>query len=181
MIDRGEVVFLRRQWNVLARNFDRRVAMHYRLKPQGWRERLFSHMVDVLSMLGLNCGYWPNSSWPSALKHTNCHEDGVVVLVWAIGSTRETIRLACQGFSRLAGKPMQFTPVLLTDVADFAFYTRLGWLVEYLPSWHGKVQNYNDQKLTYLAWRYRDAIVVPVAAGLANESEWSTFLELSST
>ena len=181
MIDINEVFSLRRHWNILARNFDRRVALRYRLKPQGWREHLLDTCADMMSTLGLKHGYAPQGGWPAALRHAECQEDGAIVLVWALGSTRETIRSACKGFARLAGQPMKFTPVLLTDVADFAYFTRLGWLVEYLPSWHGNVQSYNDQKLTYLAWRYRDAIVVPVAAGLANESEWSTFLELSST
>ena len=181
MIDRYEVMSLRRQWKVLARNFDRRVALRYRMKPQGWREHLLDQVADVLSMLGLKRGYVPKGGWPAALKHADCQEDGVVVLIWALGSSRETIRVASQGFARFAGQPMKFSPVLLTDVADYVFYSRLGWLVEYLPSWRGKLPSYYEQKLAYLAWRYRDAIVVPVAAGLANEAEWSTFLESRST
>ena len=181
MIDRSEILSLRRQWKVLARNFDRGVALRYRLAPQGWREHLLNKVADVLGMLGLKHGYAPKGGWPAALKQADCQEEEVVVMVWALGCTRETLRLACQGFARLVGQPMKFTPVLLTDVADFAFYSRLGWLVEYLPSWHGQVPSYTEEKLAYLAWRYRDAIVVPVAAGLANEAEWSTFLESRST
>jgi hypothetical protein len=54
-------------------------------------------------------------------------------LIWAVGTDRETLREACSGFARMQESLPGFAPVLVTDVADFAFFSRLGWLVEYLP------------------------------------------------
>jgi hypothetical protein len=58
-------------------------------------------------------------------------------------------------------------PVLVTDVADFAFFSRLGWLVEYVPALSTPADDYGERKRRYLAWRYRDAPALPVSAGLA--------------
>lgn len=56
-------------------------------------------------------------------------------------------------------------PVLVTDVADFSFFSRLGWLVEYVPSL-STAGGYAARKERYLAWLYRDVPAVPVTVGL---------------
>jgi hypothetical protein len=63
-----------------------------------------------------------------------------------------------------------FVPVLVTNVADFAFFSRLGWLVEYVPALSAPAGGYAERKQRHLAWRYRDAPALPVSAGLTDES-----------
>lgn len=62
--------------------------------------------------------------------------------------------------------PSKLIPVLITDQADFAFYSRLGWLVEYLPHLPGSGESYFDRKLAYLAWRYQNVPVIDFSAEL---------------
>ena len=57
-----------------------------------------------------------------------------------------------------------WAPVLVTDVADFAFFSRLNWLVEYVPSLSTPADGYSEHKLRYLAWRYRHVPALPVTA-----------------
>jgi hypothetical protein len=83
---------------------------------------------------------------------------------------REPLREACRGFQALEKALPGYVPVLVTDVADFAFYSRLGWLVEYLPSLSAPALAYRERKARYLAWRYRDAPVLPASVGLALEA-----------
>jgi hypothetical protein len=66
--------------------------------------------------------------------------------------------------------------VLITPLSDFAFYSRLGWLVEYLPKL-GNDEAYRERKRRYLAWRYRDATALPLSAGLADAAEVVRLLE----
>jgi hypothetical protein len=58
----------------------------------------------------------------------------------------------------------------VTDVADFAFFSRLGWLVEYLPELSGQGEPYDERKARLLARLYRGAPAVPVRAGLESGS-----------
>jgi hypothetical protein len=60
--------------------------------------------------------------------------------------------------------------VLVTDVADFAFFSRLGWLVEYLPKLSGEGQAYELRKARFIAKLYRDAPALPVNEVLGNHS-----------
>ena len=75
------------------------------------------------------------------------------------------------GIATRLGEHHRLAPVLVTDVADFAHFSRLGWLVEYLPRFHGdaQAQAYRQHKQAYLAWRYRDACIVQFRVGLASE------------
>jgi hypothetical protein len=59
-----------------------------------------------------------------------------------------------------------FAPVLVTDVADFAFFSRLGWLVEYVPPLSAPAGEYAGRKQRHLAWLYRDALALPASVGL---------------
>jgi hypothetical protein len=87
-------------------------------------------------------------------------------VIWALDTDRETLRAACRGFETLHQALPDFTPVLVTNVADFAFFSRLGWLVEYVPTLSPPAGGYAERKRRYLAWRYRDAAALPVSAGL---------------
>jgi hypothetical protein len=91
-------------------------------------------------------------------------------LIWAVGTDRNTLREACSGFCELQGSLRGFAPVLITDVADFAFFSRLGWLVEYLPDLSGQGEPYEERKARLLARLYRGAPVLPVGAGLQSGS-----------
>jgi hypothetical protein len=88
------------------------------------------------------------------------------LLIWAVGTDRDTLREACGGFSKLHDSLPGFAPVLVTDVADFAFFSRLGWLVEYLPRLAGEGGPYEERKARFLARLYRGAPTLPVDAGL---------------
>jgi hypothetical protein len=99
------------------------------------------------------------------------------LLIWAPEVERASLRQACEGFSRRLKGNFCLAPVLVTDVADFAYFPRLGWLVEYLPELSGEGQSYEERKRRYLAWRYRDALIVPLPAGLASETEWNALME----
>lgn len=173
MSNKNVLLSMSRQWRALERSFDRRAALRYRLASYGWRAKLREGFSDTQAQLGIRRGFVPQGDWPVVLKHAKRSEEGLVVMLWALGNTREEICGVCDEIVRLSGAAAQFTPVLLTDVANFAYYARLGWLVEYLPKWAGPAAYYREQKLGYLAWRYRNALVVPLSAAVA------TLLELA--
>jgi hypothetical protein len=100
------------------------------------------------------------------LKQVHRGDEAKPLVIWALGMDRETLRTACRGFEMLQVSLPHFVPVLVTDVADFAFFSRLGWLVEYVPSLSAPAGRYAERKQRYLAWRYRDAAVLPATAGL---------------
>lgn len=103
------------------------------------------------------------SAWSPRLKHVPVEKDPRVVLFWAVGAfDKQSLRLGLQAhleeFRSIGGG----LGVLLTNVPDFAFYSRLGWLVEYLPELTCSNESYSKEKLRYLAWRYRDADVITI-------------------
>lgn len=100
-----------------------------------------------------------------------------VLLIWALGVKRDELQHACEGFAVHLKDMSSLVPVLVTDVADFAYFSRLGWLVEYLPGLIGEGQSYQVRKQRYLAWRYRNALVVHASAGLTSEGEWKILME----
>jgi hypothetical protein len=113
---------------------------------------------------------WRPDPWPVALRHANTNGKAKPLLVWAVGTDRDTLRRGCEGLSRQLGSTSRVAPVLVTDVADFAFYSRLGWLVEYLPRLAGEGEPYEERKLKFLARLYEGARVLPVSAGCEAES-----------
>jgi hypothetical protein len=115
----------------------------------------------------------PLQPWLAALSRD---EDARTLVIWAVGTDRETLRAGCLGVeSRLASRPA-LAPVLVTDVADFAFFSRLGWLVEYVPTLAAPATRYALRKQRYLAWRYRDAAALPVSCGLVAEAALDSVL-----
>lgn len=153
-------------------------ALHirYELPPQHRARELRKRIAQIRGRLlrfwGLSRGWYQSRQWESALKHGSS-SGNMTLLVWSDLTDREKCRAACAGFQRFLLAHPQYVPVLVTPLADFAFYSRLGWLVEYLPEIPGEGPDYAERKRRYLAWRYRHAEVVPLSAGLGNEIEAS--------
>lgn len=104
--------------------------------------------------------------WLPTLKHAPEAAGAKVWVIWAIGVERDDLQRACKTFAALQDDLPGYLPVLVTDVADFAFFSRLGWLVEYVPRRICSSGAYGERKQRYLAWQYRDAPAVPASSGL---------------
>lgn len=111
----------------------------------------------------------PTQPWRPALKHAGFDEQSRAFIVWAVGADKESLRQACRGFERKVDETSGWVPVLITDVSDFRFFSRLGWLVEYVPAFASHAATYRERKLRHLAWLYRGAPVLPAGAGLADD------------
>lgn len=146
--------------------------------PVRFSDRLWRYFRAPLSAIGLLPPWVTRYSWVPTLKHAPVQGEVRPLLIWTIGLSRDELREACAGFSRRLREAKDVVPVLVTDTADFAYFSRLGWLVEYVPCLGGDGHSYADRKRRYLAWRYRDACVVPGAAGLANDVEWQALLRV---
>jgi hypothetical protein len=177
---RREIADLRSQLLALARE-ERIARLRFRyalelLPPtplSAWRKARVA-FGRWLRQLGLR--RVPLPPWLAALQHSGRDEGARTLLIWALGTDRDTLRAACQGLERgLASRPA-LAPVLVTDVADFAFFSRLGWLVEYVPTLAAPATQYARRKQRYLAWRYRDAPALPVSCGLVAEATLSVLL-----
>ncbi|MFM0340108.1 hypothetical protein [Paraburkholderia fungorum] len=178
-----EAKVLRRQLNSLAAQPEWALLMRYDLlaekqplspKEQGWRA--FRRLLASAGVMSPQVTPYP---WLSTLKHRPVSADVRTVMIWALGADRHHVRIACEGFSPRLQGVSHLAPVLVTDISDFAFYSRLGWLVEYLPNLSGEGPSLQQRKQAYLAWRYRDACIMPLSAGLASEPEWNALLKLS--
>jgi hypothetical protein len=130
--------------------------------------RLRIFVGRILRRLKLKRAFYPEP-WLPGLKHVEHGEDAQPLVIWALDVDRDTLRKACRGFEKTLAEVPGFVPVLVTDVADFAFFSRLGWLVEYVPTLSAPAVDYAARKQRYLAWRYRDALALPVSAGLTED------------
>lgn len=177
-----ETRILRRQLNEWAADPEWSLLVRYELLPQQpfpvWHQRLSHRVGRMLRVLGLSRSRYRQQPWHAGLKHAIGAPDAKPLLIWAEGADHASVHEACAGFQRLLAGRTDVLPVLVTDVADFAFYSRLGWLVEYLPDFSGAGAPYRERKKRYLAWRYREALIVPLSAGLASEIEWDQLLDL---
>ncbi|WP_155768731.1 hypothetical protein [Burkholderia diffusa] len=143
------------------------------------KERAWRGVKRGLSTLGVIAPHVTQYPWQPTLKHAPFSAEANTLLIWAPGTERDALRRACEDFSaRLKGDDT-LAPVLVTDVADFAFYSRLGWLVEYLPELSGDDRSYRERKRAYLAWRYRDARIVPPAAAQVSDADWKALVEVN--
>lgn len=131
----------------------------------------------MLSVLGLMTPHVTQYPWLTTLKHAPARSNAKTLLIWAADAEPNELRPACEGFAHRLKNDARLVPVLVTDVADFAYFSRLSWLVEYLPKLNGDGQSYRARKRAYLAWCYRDALIVPWRAGLASDTEWNALLE----
>lgn len=168
----NETAALRAELAGLLARDDRKTRLRFSLPPASLGERLLYDAGGFLQELGLSRGYLPGYHWRSSLKHARQEEGGRPLLIWGVGAERDLLSPACQGLARHLEATPGYLPVLVTEVADFAYYSRLGWLVEYVPNLSGEGESYRERKLAYLAWRYRDALALPLAAGLAAPEEW---------
>ena len=112
----------------------------------------------------------PPEPWLPALNFIEYSNGAQPLVIWALGMDRDTLRATCGDFKRMNREAPDLIPILVTDVADFAFFSRLGWLVEYVPALSWPAQQYAERKRRYLAWRYRDAAAVSVSEGLTEEA-----------
>ena len=167
---RSEIMQLRREVESLASRADAGLVRRYALwHPPGQRRtsyrRLRRAVGSFLRRTGLRRSQ-PTEPWLPGLKHSANGDRALPVVIWAVGADRERLRDACTGFRRIFANVQGHSPVLVTDVADFAFYSRLGWLVEYVPGLSEPAGDYRERKQSYLAWRYREAPALPYSVGL---------------
>jgi hypothetical protein len=147
--------------------------------PSSLKEHWWRRAKRVLATSGLISPHVTKYPWLPTLKHAPVAAEARTLAIWALGVDRHELRAACEGFLKQLESGAPLVPVLVTDVADFAHFSRLGWMVEYLPELDGEGQSYRERKHAYLAWRYRDARVVPWTAGRATELEWNALLKVS--
>lgn len=140
--------------------------------------RVYRLMNRALFRLGLARPPITRYSWLPGLKHVQADEDGPTLLIWAMGVGKDELRSNCEAFMRRLEAAPGWAPVLVTDVADFAWFSRLKWLVEYVPDLSGTGPSYRERKQRYLAWRYRHALAVPAAAGKASAADWGELMEM---
>ena len=176
---RDEVEALRRWLDSLAAAPDDALIERYELKrppmPPGlyWKARwLAGRILRTLRSIG----FWRPEPWPVALKEAGFRAGAKPLVIWAVGAEREDVRAACRRFAeaRSGGK---LAPVLVTDIADFAFFSRLGWLVEYVPQVAGEGPAYDERKLKFLARLYRAAPALPVSALLQGEADFGRWID----
>ena len=139
-------------------------------RPKGlyWQLRWFAGSVlRKLESLGI----LRSVPWPVSLKHSSTNANAKPVLIWALGAERHELRRACLSLTVLLRERPNIAPVLITDVADFAFFSRLDWLVEYVPQIRGVGESYEQRKIGHLARLYRDACALPISLGLESRED----------
>ena len=174
---RAEVESLRRHLKQLAEEFDtglgQRYALHFWVPEKPSLDQRFrEYIVGVLRWLGLKQTPPPQlpppppplAPWLTELNHVDYGNAARTLLIWAVDIGRDELRSTCARIRKLQTASPGWAPVLVTDVADFAFFSRLNWLVEYVPSLAVPADGYSGRKLRYLAWRYRDVPALPATA-----------------
>jgi hypothetical protein len=163
---------LRAHLDSLASQADESLPRRYALKPLPTEQpslyrRARRAVGRLLRRLGLRADV-PLEPWLAGLSHMPAPADAQPLLIWAIGCDAETLHSACRELERRLRGSTHFSPVLVTDVADFTFFSRLGWLVEYVPTLDVPGGDYAYRKQRYLAWRYRGAPALPVRAAFSD-------------
>ena len=176
---RAEAGSLRQRLEQLADEFDTGISRKYDLQfisPEELRlrRRLRRSAGRLLRRLGLLRPLparppRPLEPWLTELSHIDYGNTAKPLLIWAMDIDRDELRSACDRIRELQTRSPGWAPVLITDVADFAFFSRLGWLVEYVPSLSAPADGYSGRKLRYLAWRYRDVPALSVAAEMKDD------------
>lgn len=176
---RAEADSLRRRLRQLANEFDTGISQRYDLQfisPEELRlrRRLRRSAGRLLRRLGLMrpLPARPPQSlepWLTELSYIDYGNTAKPLLIWAMDIDRDELRSACDRIRELHTRSPGWAPVLVTDVADFAFFSRLNWLVEYVPSLSAPADAYFGRKLRYLAWRYRDVPALSVTAEMKDD------------
>jgi len=167
---REEIEELRDQLERLAGQADVGLARRYALwHPPGQRRTLYRRFRKALGRVLRRLHLRPTQAlepWLPGLEHVEQSDGARALVIWALDIERDRLREACRGIEHILDALPGFAPVLVTDVADFAFYSRLGWLVEYVPILSEPASDYCERKERYLAWRYRDTPSLPISVGL---------------
>ena len=170
---------LRAQLRTWANDPDWDLRVRYELLPQKpppqWHQRLSQRVGRLFRVMGLDRTRYRNQGWHAGLKHASFQPEAKPLLFWSEGAGQKEVRAACTGAQSLLQSHPEWLPVLVTDIADFTFYSRLHWLVEYLPHL-GQGPDYYNQKQRYLAWRYRDALALPLDAGLVDQKKFDALI-----
>jgi hypothetical protein len=172
---RADTNSLRRNLKQLAEEFDTGLSQRYALlfppAEPSFYQRLRANPVRLLRRLGLIPPPQPRplQPWLTELEHVDYGKAAKPLLIWAIGIGRDELRAACETIRKSQIASRGWAPVLVTDVADFAFFSRLSWLVEYVPTLSAPADGYYEHKLRYLAWRYRDVPALPATVEIGED------------
>ena len=186
MTTREEAKSLRRRLDQLANEFDTGLSQRYDLQfisPEELKlgRRLRRATGRLLRRLGLMRPLPPRpptplEPWLAELGHVDYGNTAKPLLIWAMDIDRDELRSACGRIRELQTGSPGWAPVLVTDVADFAFFSRLNWLIEYVPSLSAPADGYFEHKLRYLAWRYRDVPALSVTAEIKGDMQLKDLL-----
>lgn len=171
----AETNSLRQRLIQLGEEFETSLSERYALlfppaEPNRY-QRLRASAVRVLRRLRLIPPPRPRlePSWLTELEHVDYGKAAKPLLIWAMGIDRDELRATCETIRKSQIASPGWAPVLVTDVADFAFFSRLNWLVEYVPSLSAPADGYYEHKLRYLAWRYRDVPALPATVDIKED------------
>lgn len=153
----------------------------YELKPQSFLDKILWCTISgpgrILRLLGLSRYFYIKQGWDARLKHAPRPDDARTLVFWNDIADKAEAHAACEKGRVLLQDKKDYVPVLVTEHADFAYYSRLGWLVEYLPRIAGKETSpeaYVETKKKYLAFRYREALHMPLSAVCLQKNDfWS--------
>lgn len=144
--------------------------------PSGLMNRSYRSVRRFLGKIGMLPPQLTAYPWLATLRHGKCPESNArLFLLWGLGMSKDATRSACGKILQRLDAKRDLSIVLVTDRADFAFYSRQKILVEYLPDLPGEGMDYQTRKQRYLAWRYRNALHVPLAAGELDDQQWESF------
>jgi hypothetical protein len=164
---------LRRELQELAGTADDDLDRYWIASPSAppgiyWKARWF---VGWMSRRLEALGVWRPDPWPVRLRQDDGPVRATPLLVWAVGLDPSSLRKSCEKLCQVNDLVADYAPVLVTDVADFSYYSRLGWLIEYLPGLAGEGEAYQSRKARFLARLYRGAPALPADAIL--RAEWA--------
>lgn len=172
---------LRQRLNMWAASPEWSLMVRYELLPQKPAplliKRLDQRFGRLLRVCGLSRERYKKQTWVPGLKHASAPEGARTLLVWSDITDINSSRNACINIRVFLESLSGYCPVLITSIADFAFYSRLGWLVEYLPELPENGQAYKERKQCWLAWRYRDAVAIPLSAGFEKLETFTQLLQ----
>jgi hypothetical protein len=124
-----EVKALEQHLRKLAAHTDDELAARYLIKRSPRPKGLYWQLRGIVgSVLRWFQAWWPwrQKPWPVSLKQLPIDPKAKPLIIWAVGSDRNTLREACTGLSKQWNSMPGYAPVLITDIADFAFFSRLG-------------------------------------------------------
>ena len=133
--------------------------------------------VVIRGIVALEALGWKRPDpWPAALRDSPIPPRASTALLWGVGIGKDELRSLCTSFANNGLDTLGVAPVLVTDCTDFAFYSRLGWLVEYLPSLG---ENYQSDKLQLIASLYANCPVLPMSAHALDRDQLRALLSTS--